>query len=162
MPVVPPAEAPWTRPPRSEYTLRRRVQFYELDSAGIVHFSNYFRYMEEAEHALWRHAGLSVAPVRAEVGFPRVSVACDYLRPLRFEDEFDILIRIVAITEKSIRYQHTLTRGDETIARGMVTVVCTRKTPDGTMKAAPIPREIAARFAVADSGPRSPDSAGPR
>ena len=48
--------------PCSEHTIRRRIFFYEVDSAGIVHFSNYFRYMEEAEHALWRAAGLSIAP----------------------------------------------------------------------------------------------------
>ena len=36
----------------------RRVQFSETDLAGIAHFSTYFRYMEEAEHALWRAAGL--------------------------------------------------------------------------------------------------------
>jgi acyl-CoA thioester hydrolase len=138
--------------PRSEYTLRRRVQFYELDSAGIVHFSTYFRYMEEAEHALWRYAGLSIAPPGAEVGFPRVSVTCDYHKPLRFEDEFDVRIRIVAMTEKSIRYHCALTRGDERIATGTVIVVCTRKSPAGVMKATPIPRDIAARFAVADLG----------
>ena len=33
-----------------EYRLTRRVQFYETDMAGIVHFSNYFRMMEEVEH----------------------------------------------------------------------------------------------------------------
>jgi YbgC/YbaW family acyl-CoA thioester hydrolase len=136
--------------PRSELTLRRRVQFYELDSAGIVHFSTYFRYMEEAEHALWRHAGLSIAPAGSDVGFPRVAVACDYHRPLRFEEEFDVRIRIVAMTEKSIRYSCVLTRGDDTIASGSLTVVCVRKTPGGTMKAVPIPSEIAGRFAVAD------------
>jgi YbgC/YbaW family acyl-CoA thioester hydrolase len=138
--------------PRSEYTLRRRVQFYELDSAGIVHFSTYFRYMEEAEHAMWRDAGLSIAPQEAEVGFPRVSAGCDYHRPLRFEDEFDVRIRVVAIAEKSIRYQCTLTRGEETIATGTLTVVCVRKGPGGAMKAVPIPREIAARFAVSETG----------
>ena len=137
--------------PRSEYTLRRRVQFYELDSAGIVHFSTYFRYMEEAEHALWRDAGLSIAPPGAEVGFPRVSVACDDHKPLRFEDVFDVHIRIAAITEKSIRYHCTLTRGEDRIATGAVTVVCTRKTPAGVMKAAPIPADIAARFTVAET-----------
>ena len=52
----------------SEYRLRRRVQFYETDAAGIVHFSWFFRYMEEAEHALWREAGLSIAPIVADVG----------------------------------------------------------------------------------------------
>ena len=45
-----------------EFRLKRRVQFYETDAAGIVHFSTYFRYMEEAEHALWRDAGMSIAP----------------------------------------------------------------------------------------------------
>ncbi|HCE02754.1 MAG TPA: acyl-CoA thioesterase, partial [Acidobacteria bacterium] len=45
----------------SEFRLTRRVQFYETDSAGIVHFSVFFRYMEEAEHAMWRAAGLSIA-----------------------------------------------------------------------------------------------------
>ena len=56
----------------SEYVHRRRVQFYETDAAGIVHFSWYFRYMEEAEHALWRAAGLSVPPPGGGVGWPRV------------------------------------------------------------------------------------------
>jgi acyl-CoA thioester hydrolase len=142
-------ETPPTFSPRSEYTLRRRVQFYELDSAGIVHFSTYLRYMEEAEHALWRDAGLSVASPGAEVGFPRVSVACEYLRPLHFEDEFDVHVRIEAISDKSIRFSHILTRGDAKIATGTITVVCVRKLPGGVMKAAAIPPEIAARFAVA-------------
>ena len=47
----------------------RRVQFGETDMAGIVHFSWMFRYMEEAEHALWRAAGLSIHPPGTEVGF---------------------------------------------------------------------------------------------
>ena len=54
----------------SEHRLRRRVQFYETDSAGMVHFTCFFRYMEEAEHAMWREAGLSIAPEGADVGFP--------------------------------------------------------------------------------------------
>jgi acyl-CoA thioester hydrolase len=139
-------------PPTSEFTLRRRVQWYELDSAGIVHFSTYFRYMEEAEHALWRDAGLSIAPPGAEVGFPRVSVACDYLRPLHFEDEFDVNIRIVAIGAKSMRYACALLRGEVKIATGAVTIVCVRKQPGGGMKAVSIPPEIVARFAVAEGG----------
>jgi acyl-CoA thioesterase FadM len=55
------------------YVYDRRVQFAETDLAGIVHFSWYFRYIEEAEHALWRAAGLSISPPRAEMGWPRVA-----------------------------------------------------------------------------------------
>jgi len=134
--------------PLSELTLRRRVTFHEVDSAGIVHFSIYFRYMEEAEHALWRAAGISIAARGADVGYPRVSAAFDYHRPLRFEDEFDARIRIVSIRDKSLRYVCTLTKGDEKIATGTVTVVCVSKGEDGVMKARPLPPDIAGRFEV--------------
>ena len=134
--------------PLSELTLRRRVTFHEVDSAGIVHFSIYFRYMEEAEHALWRAAGISIAARDANVGYPRVSAAFDYHRPLRFEDEFDARIRIVSIRDKSLRYVCTLTKGEEKIATGTVTVVCVSKGEDGVMKARPLPPDIAGRFEV--------------
>jgi len=136
----------------SECTIHRRVAFHEVDSAGIVHFSVYFRYMEEAEHALWRQAGLSIAPGKAEVGFPRVSAAFEYHRPLRFEDELDVRIRIVAMTDKSMRYSCALTKGSETVATGTMTIVCVTRREDGSMKATPIPADIAGRFHVAAEG----------
>src|SRR2546429_5286166 len=80
--------------PLSEYRLRRRVQFHETDVAGIVHFSWFFRYMEEAEHALWREAGLSIHPPDSDIGWPRVAASCDFHGALRFEDEFDVSIRV--------------------------------------------------------------------
>jgi YbgC/YbaW family acyl-CoA thioester hydrolase len=134
--------------PRSEYTLRRRVHFYETDAAGIVHFSNFFRYMEEAEHALWREAGLSIATRKAAVGFPRIATSFEYHRPLRVEDEFEVCIKVVAKSEKTMRYQCVLTKGDERIATGSLTIVCVSYA-DGQMKSVPIPLDIASRFLVA-------------
>ena len=134
----------------SEYRLRRRVQFHEVDSAGILHFSWFFRYMEEAEHALWREAGLSIAPPGAEVVFPRVSASFDYHQPLRFEDECDVHIRIAAMAQKTIRYTCLVTRGDARIATGTLIVACVTAKPGEPMKAVPIPAAIADRFHVAD------------
>lgn len=125
------------------------MNFYETDCAGIVHFSWYFRYMEEAEHAMWREAGLSITPGFASVGFPRVAASFDYLRPLRFEDEFDVHIRVAAIAEKTIKYTCVLTRGDTRIATGTTTVACVTRQSDNSMKAVPLPAEIASRFEVA-------------
>jgi YbgC/YbaW family acyl-CoA thioester hydrolase len=134
----------------SEYTLRRRVQFRETDAAGIVHFSCFFLYMEEAEHALWREAGLSIARGHAGVGFPRVSAGFDYHRALHFEDEVDVTIRIAAIDDKTIRYTCVLTRGEERIASGAMKIICVgREHQGGPMKARSIPADIAARFEVA-------------
>ena len=136
------------KPPVSEHRIRRRVYFYETDQAGIVHFSCFFRYMEEAEHALWREAGLSIAPRGAEHGFPRVSASFDYHRPLRFEDEFEIWIGVSAITETTISYRCVLTMGETRIATGSLTMACVRKRPNEPLRPMPIPTEIASRFAV--------------
>jgi acyl-CoA thioester hydrolase len=37
-----------------------RVEFFETDLAGIVHFANYYRFMEQAEHAFFRALGLKI------------------------------------------------------------------------------------------------------
>ena len=129
----------------SEYRFRRRVQFYETDAAGIVHFSWFFRYMEEAEHALWRSAGLSIASPDGEIGWPRVAAS--------FEEEFDVQLLVRALTKKTIRYSCLLTRDGTRVATGSLTVVCVRRQPNQQMKAIEIPPEIAACFQpVADAG----------
>ena len=134
----------------NRYCLKRRVQFYETDAAGIVHFSWFYRYMEEAEHALWRAAGLSIAPHDADVGFPRVSASFDFRRPLYFEDEFEVTIVVDEIGEKTIQYSATVTRGTTQIATGSLTVACVRRVPGEQMRATPIPRDITDRLRTSD------------
>jgi len=124
----------------------RRVQFADTDMAGVVHFSWFARYMEEAEHALWREAGLSVAPADSDIGFPRVAVAIEFLSPLHFEDEFEVHVRIEAISRRSIRYSHTITRGDTVVATGTMTAVCVRRTPL-PLQSIDIPQNVLDRLA---------------
>ena len=134
--------------PVSECRLRRRVRFYEVDGAGIVHFSWYFRYMEEAEYELWRSAGLRSAALPG-IGLPRVAATFDYKRPLRFEDEFDARILITSIREKTIAYSCALTLTGETVATGTMTIACVRVSAGEPMRAIPWPAEIAERLEVA-------------
>jgi acyl-CoA thioester hydrolase len=129
----------------SELQLRRRVQFYETDVAGIVHFSWFFRYMEEAEHALWREAGLSIHPPDSDIGWPRVSASCDFHRALRFEQEFDVSIRITEITRRTISYACVMTQDGQRIASGTLKIACVR-TNGGAMTSIDIPEAIANRF----------------
>ena len=135
-----------TEAPLSEHRLTRRVQFHETDAAGIVHFSAFFRYMEEAEHALWRAAGLSIHPEGTEVGWPRLSASFEYHRPLRFEDEFEIVMQVAAIERSTISYVCRLSRGGDAIATGRLTIVCVSRRPAAPLKAISIPPDIAARF----------------
>ena len=128
------------------YRYARRVQFAETDQAGIVHFSWYFRYMEEAEHALWRAAGLSIASADRVVMFPRVAASFEYEAPLRFEDEFEVEIGIETISRRSIRYVCTIRRAETTIATGSMTVACATKTTGEPLRGTDIPDDIASRL----------------
>ena len=46
------------------FTTTRRVEFGDTDMAGIMHFANFFRFMEAAEPDFLRSLGLSVAGAR--------------------------------------------------------------------------------------------------
>jgi YbgC/YbaW family acyl-CoA thioester hydrolase len=130
------------------YRTARRVEFVDTDMAGIVHFSNFFRWMESAEVELLRSLGLSVKlPWEGEeIGFPRVSASCDYLRPAYFEDVLEVAVRVQRIGRKSVTYGFEFTRGGEVIARGRVSAVCCRVLPDHKLESVEVPAGLRARL----------------
>ena len=98
----------------SPFVYRRRVQFHETDLAGIVHFSNFYRYMEEAEHAFLRSRGLKIKEEQADgtvLGWPRVRANCSFELPAYYEDELDIEVRVDRIGVKSLSLAFRIRRG---------------------------------------------------
>lgn len=130
------------------FTYTRRVQFAETDMAGIAHFANFFRWMEEAEHAMFRAAGLSVQMHHdgVEISWPRVSVGCEFVRPVRFEDELTLRLRIVRLGEKSLNLEVDFMKDGERIALGKSTSVCC-EVGDGRMRSIPIPAAMREKLA---------------
>jgi acyl-CoA thioester hydrolase len=131
-----------------EFRYSRRVQFAETDLAGIVHFSWMFRYMEEAEHALWRAAGLSVVDPARDIGWPRVAATFEFRNPLHFEDAFDVLVRLKQAGRRTLHYEHTIVRGDTVIGSGTMTAVCIRHAAGEPMQAAEVPVHIVEKLAL--------------
>ena len=143
----------------SRFTHPRRVEFAETDMAGIVHFAQFYRYMEEAEHAFLRAAGLSVMDHKPDgtiLGWPRVSAKCGFKSPAFFGDSLDIEVSVQRIGVKSLTLDYTFTRDDDgsdtLIAEGtMKTVACTF-TPDRTMTSVPVPEAFLERIEEAGAG----------
>ena len=125
----------------------RVVQFADTDLAGVVHFTWIARYMEEAEHALWRAAGLSIAAADSPLRYPRVSVAIDFKAPLYFEETVEDHVTVAAMSARGITYAHRLTRGATVIATGTMTAVCVHQDGRG-MRAVELPAEVRAKLAV--------------
>ena len=129
----------------TEYRTKRRIEFADTDMAGIVHFTRFFVFMETAEHEFLRSLGTSVATEwnGDKIGWPRLAASCEYLSPLRFEDEVDIHLVVSKKGTKSLTYQFHFTHHGEDIARGQLTTVCCVTNPGEKLRAIPIPDFIA-------------------
>lgn len=126
----------------------RRVEFRDTDAAGIAHFSVFFKYMEEAEHALWRSLGLSVKQLAngETMSWPRVSVKCDYQSAVRFEDVLQIEVRIARLGSKSVTFDFQITCEGRLVATGQMTAVHCRFPPHAPPQSVPIPDELRQRL----------------
>ncbi len=140
-----------------EFRTQRRVEFSETDCAGIIHFSNYYRYMEEAEHAFLRSLGLSVQAIveEGEIGFPRLSASCRFLRTAKFEDVLDIHLRVSRKGHSSIKYTVFFLKDGEEVARGEITCVACLRLPDRTFKPIPLPEPFVSL--IEEAPPHSED-----
>lgn len=135
-----------------EFKFVRTVEFSETDMAGIVHFSNYCKYMESAEHRFFQSIGFSIVTSNLDppIGWPRVHTSFDFKKPLRFEDEIEIHLLVAELRSKAITYHfrfNKLNGNDrELAATGKLTVVCVSRSDDGEMKACNIPEAIASKI----------------
>jgi len=139
-----------------EFHYRRHVEFAETDMAGIMHFSNYFRFMESAEHAFFRSMGLVVFEPRTadSIAWPRVHVACTYRRAVNFGDTLDIHVIVLEKRRGSFRLGYVMRRGDEDVAYGTARVA-SAQFQDGRLRSIPMPAEVDAMLEEAPEALRA-------
>lgn len=139
-----------------EFKITRWVEFADTDMAGMMHFSNFFRFMESTEHAFYRSLGFTIHTEQfgQTLGWPRVHAACEYKSPLYFGDNVEIHLLVREIKKKSIAYTFIFRKLNakpvKEVARGELTVVCVANPgAEKTMKAVPIPKVINDKLEVA-------------
>jgi YbgC/YbaW family acyl-CoA thioester hydrolase len=137
-----------------EFKTIRRVEFSETDMAGLMHFSNYFRFMETVEQAFFRSLGFSVFKWgNPPLSWPRVHASCDYKFPLHFEDEVEIHLLVAEKKTKALTFAFKFRKLNAAppvqVARGALTVVCVSHQADGRMAACAIPKLVADQIQTA-------------
>jgi acyl-CoA thioester hydrolase len=126
------------------FAITRRVEFGDTDMAGIMHFSNFFRFMEVAETDFLLARGLTVSWFEdgRKLGFPRVSASCDYAKPAKFGDLLTVAVTVEKVGRKSVAYRFDFTRGPDPIAVGRMTAVYCRSDQQGGIEALDIPPAV--------------------
>ena len=92
-----------------------RVHWVDTDVAGVMHFTNYFRYFEACEEEFYRSISLPFNDIHRKYGitFPRVQVNCSYKAACRFDDLFEITMQIREVAEKTITWDFQAIRQND-------------------------------------------------
>ena len=110
------------------YIAKHQVEFFETDMAGIVHFANFYRYMEQSEHEFFRSLGLKIHGTTEDgtiYGWPRVSATCSFKGPAYYEDQIEIGLTIKRLSRRSLTIEYHFYRDQTVLADGeMKTAFC--------------------------------------
>jgi len=105
------------------FRYRQRVRFGETDLQNVVYYANYLVYAEVGRVAYLRELGLPYADVVANgLDFTIGEAKVRYRAPLRFDDEFDIRVRVGAIRHSSWAFEYAVERADGLRCADMTTV----------------------------------------
>ena len=110
---------------------KKTAKYYETDQLGVIHHSNYIRWMEEARVDMLNQIGY---PYRRfeEMGYisPVLHVDCEYKKSVKFDDEVKITIRLqeAGRVKFTLRYDiYNLSEGGVLSASGTTTHCFLRK-----------------------------------
>jgi YbgC/YbaW family acyl-CoA thioester hydrolase len=135
------------------FSITRRVEFHETDAAGLMHFSNFYRWMEVCEHEWFRALDLAMMSTTTDGvrrGWPRREASCSFVRPLRCGDLVRVTGSVIEVKNVSVAYEFIFEKdraGKWTeVARGRMTTVHVRQDAEGRMEADPLPANVRAAF----------------
>jgi acyl-CoA thioester hydrolase len=114
-----------------------RVYFEDTDTAGIVYYANYLRFMERARSDMLRAIGVDQrAALEGGEGVYAVAEAqIKYRRPARLDDALVVVSRVAEVRAASCVIHQRVMRGEEILTDAIVTAAFL--SPEGRPKRQP-------------------------
>lgn len=99
------------------------VYFEDTDTAGVVYYANYLKFMERARSDMIRAVGIDQRRIleAGEGAYYVAEAAIRYLRPARLGDDLSVISRIEEIRAASVVIQQRVIRGHELLTEARVT-----------------------------------------
>ena len=89
------------------YTYYRRAQYHETDQMGIIHHSNYVKWMEEARIGYMDQMGFTYKKVeKMGVISPVVEISVTYKKQVFFDDDIQIRVSIRKYNGISLEFNY--------------------------------------------------------
>ncbi len=125
---------------RPSYTHRVRVGYVDTDAAGVVHHSQYFRYLEHGRVELMRALEIDYLSFERERGLalPVVEVRMKYRAPARFDELLDVETWLSEGSRAKLIFASKLRRVADGVLlhEGSITLACVQM-PKGSICSVP-------------------------
>ena len=121
-----------------------RVYYEDTDAGGVVYYANYLRFMERARTEWLRALGFEQSALMAgNVAFAARSVAVEYLKPARLDDELNVVSTVESLGRAQVVFRQQVVLGDSLLVDATIRVACFDPLRG---KAAAMPKEIHEKF----------------
>jgi acyl-CoA thioester hydrolase len=106
-----------------EHRFALTVYFEDTDTAGVVYYANYLKYMERARSDMLRAVGIDQQKMLSGDGSAYYVAHVDirYRKPARLGDELRVVSTVEQVRASSVRIQQRVMRGPELLADASVT-----------------------------------------
>lgn len=121
-----------------------RVYYEDTDTAGVVYYANYLKFMERARTEFLRSYGFEQDELARSEGvlFAVRSANVEFLEPARFNDSLIVTARVAERRRVSLSFEQSVYRADtpeNPLCTGSVRIVC---LDSGALRPRPIPERI--------------------
>lgn len=118
-----------------------RVYYEDTDSAGVVYYANYLKFIERARTEWLRALGFEQNELAAQhrVVFVVRAVAIEYLKPSLFNDRLQATVELAKVGNSQIVLMQRVMRENEELVTAEVRVVCVNAA---TFRPVRIPKAI--------------------
>ncbi len=91
------------------FVYKRTAQYHETDQMGIIHHSNYVKWMEEARVAFLDSIGWSFKRIEENgIMSPIVGLSVEYKKPVEFADEVEVRLTVSRYTGAALEFEYEI------------------------------------------------------
>ena len=92
------------------FVYERQINYYETDKMGVVHHSNYVRYLEEARCKWLEELGIPYDKFEENgIMIPVLAVKCEYKHFVTFGDTIKINLKVKQYTGVKLEVEYEIT-----------------------------------------------------
>ena len=114
---------------QQQSTLRQshwlRVYYEDTDTAGIVYYANYLRFLERGRTEFLRTLGFQQQQLMSEnISFAVTSVTANYRKPAKLDEQLEVITGIEDLRRVQLVFDQSIWRGDSLLLDAKIRVAC--------------------------------------